>query len=312
MEVSTETDPAVIPDIVNIDAAMMKKLNIRDMDKRNRSTLFQTRLAAALRDKSMSQSALARAVGVDRSTVSQLLKQRSARLPNAQVVAECAAALRVSTDWLLGLSDKPESASDLVAASPQVSEAPRAPVDEQIDAWFVEAAGYKIRNVPATLPDLLKTPELLRWEYEPHLGKTTEQAINASRDRLDLLSETMSDYEIAIPIFEVESLVGATGYYRGLPDEVRRGQIDHLCALHERLYPSMRVFLFDARRLWSSPMTIFGPLVAVLYVGSFHMAFRDRERVQLLTRQFDTLVREAHVPARDWPGYLQALSASGG
>ncbi|MEM9969708.1 MAG: helix-turn-helix transcriptional regulator [Pseudomonadota bacterium] len=282
------------------------------MDKRARSSLFQTRLAAALQDKGQSQSALARAVGVDRSTVSQLLKDDTARLPNAQVVAECAASLGVSADWLLGLSDKPETASDLVAASLQVAEAPRALIDEQIHAWHVEAAGYKVRHVPAAMPDLLKTPELLRWEYEPHLGKTTKQAIGASKDRLDLLSDTPSDYEIAIPIFEIESLVTAKGYYRGLPDDVRQAQIAHLLALHDQLYPGLRVFLFDARRLWSSPLTIFGPLVAVLYVGSFYMAFRDRERVQLLTRQFDNLFREAHVDARDWPGYLQALSASGG
>ncbi|MEM7518124.1 MAG: transcriptional regulator, partial [Planctomycetota bacterium] len=182
--------------------------------------------------------------------------------------------------------------------------------DEQIHAWHVEAAGYKLRHVPATMPDLLKTPELLRWEYEPHLGKTTEQAIGASRDRLDLLGDTLSDQEVAIPLFEVESLINATGYYRGLPTDVRDAQIAHFHALHDQLYPSLRIFLYDARRLWSSPLTIFGPLVAVLYVGSFYMAFRDRERVQLLTRQFDHLVREAHVSARDWPAHLQALCAS--
>ena len=279
------------------------------MDKRSRSALFQHRLAQAMRERGTSQSGLARSVGVDRSTVSQLLKGSSARMPNAQVVAECASALGVSADWLLGLSDKPETASDLVAASLQVTEAPRALVDERIHGWHVEAAGYKIRHVPATLPDLLKTPDLLKWEYEPHLGKTIDQAIGASRDRLDLLRETMSDYEIALPLYEVESLVSATGYYKGLPDDVRRAQIDHLLALHDALYPSLRIFLFDARRLWSAPVTIFGPLVAVLYVGSFYMAFRDRERVQLFTRQFDNLVREAHVSARDWPDHLQALSA---
>lgn len=82
--------------------------------------------------KSATQSGLARAVGVDRSTISQLLTRDTARMPNAQVVAECAAALGVSGDWLLGLSDKPERAADILAASMQVSEAPRALIDEQI------------------------------------------------------------------------------------------------------------------------------------------------------------------------------------
>jgi hypothetical protein len=80
--------------------------------------------------------------------------------------------------------------------------------------------------------------------------------------------------------------------------------------LHEQLYPSLRVFLFDARRLWSAPLTVFGPLVGVLYLGQHYLAFRDRERVKMLTNQFDGLVREASVSARKWPAHLQALAAS--
>jgi transcriptional regulator with XRE-family HTH domain len=282
------------------------------MDKRDRAKLFKLRLSEAMAEKSATQSGLARAVGVDRSTISQLLTRDSPRMPNAQVVAECAAALGVSGDWLLGLSDKPERAADLLAASMQVSEAPRALVDEQIFAWHQEAAGYKIRHVPATLPDMLKTSALLRWEYTPHLGKSVDQAIGASRDRLDWIQQSMSDYEIAMPLFEIESLVSCTGYYKGLPKFVRDEQMRYLTQLHAELFPSLRVFLFDARRLYSAPLTVFGPLVAVLYVGQYYMAFRDRERVRVLTEQFDGLVREAYVSERDWPGHLQALSALGG
>lgn len=263
-----------------------------------------------MQDKGLTQSALARAVGVDRSTVSQLLSRETARLPNAQVVAECASALGVSGDWLLGLTDLPERAADLLAGSMVVTDAPRAPVDEQILTWFTEAAGYKIRHVPATLPDMLKTEDMMRWEYEPHMGRTTEQAIGAARDRLDWMRRSLSDFEIAMPLFEVESLVNATGYYRGLAPEVRDAQVAHLLELHDQFYPSLRIFLYDARRLWSSPVTIFGPLVGVLYLGQQYLAFRDRERVRALTAHFDGLVREAHVSARAWPAHLQALFAS--
>jgi transcriptional regulator with XRE-family HTH domain len=281
------------------------------MDKRNRALLFRSRLDQAMRERAMTQSALARAVNVDRSTVSQLLTLNSARLPNAQVVAECASALGVSGDWLLGLSDLPERAADILAASMQVTHAPRALVDEQIFDWHREAAGYKIRHVPAALPDMLKTEGLLRWEYAPHLGRTTDQAIGASRDRLNWMAQSMSDYEIAMPLYEVESLATSTGYYRGLPTDIRKAQIEHMIELHDRLYPSLRVFLFDARRLWSAALTVFGPKIGVLYLGQHYMAFRDRERVRVLTEQFDNLVREAHVAARHWPEHLQALSASG-
>ena len=282
------------------------------MDKRDRARIFRRRLANALRDRETTQSALARSVGVDRSTISQLLTRETARLPNAQVVAECAFALGISGDWLLGLSDLPERAADLLAASLQVSQAPRALVDEQIFSWHTEAAGYKIRHVPAALPDMLKTHAMLRWEYAPHLGRTTEQAIGASHDRLNWMRESLSDYEIAMPLYEIEAFVTSTGYYRDLPKNIRDEQIAHLLELHDQLYPSLRVFLFDARRLWSAALTVFGPLVGVLYLGQHYLAFRDRERVKTLTDQFDGLVREAYVSARDWPAHLQALSASGG
>lgn len=277
------------------------------MDKRDRALLFRHRLASAMRERDVSRSGLARAVGVDRSTVSQLLSRETARLPNAQVVAECASALGVSGDWLLGLTDLPERAADLLAASMVVSEAPRAPIDEQILTWYTEAAGYKIRHVPATLPDMLKTEEMLRWEYEPHLGRTTDQAIGASHDRLDWMRRSLSDFEIAMPLFEIESLVSATGYYRGLDPGIRDRQVAHLRDLHDQLYPSLRVFLYDARRLWSAPITIFGPLVGVLYLGQHYLAFRERERVRALTAHFDGLVREAQISARAWPDQLQAL-----
>ncbi len=72
------------------------------IDKRSRAALFRTRLREAMTVQQATQSGLARAIGVDRSTVSQLLTDDGARLPNAQVVAQCASELGVSADWLLG------------------------------------------------------------------------------------------------------------------------------------------------------------------------------------------------------------------
>ena len=65
--------------------------------------------------------------------------------------------------------------------------------------------------------------------------------------------------------------------------------------------------LFDARRLFSAPVTVFGPMLAVLYLGQNYLAFRDTERVQMLSRHFDQLVREATVTPRDLPDHLDLL-----
>lgn len=277
------------------------------IDKRMRADRFRQRLTTAMGDNAISQSALARAIGVDRSTISQLLKDKGARLPNAQVVGECASALGVSADWLLSLTDRPESAADILANSLTLTAAPRALVDEQIFAWHLEAAGYKIRHVPAGLPDMLKTNEILEWEYSPHLGRTTEQAIGASQDRLNWMRASQSDYEIALPLHELFSFATGTGYYAGLSRELRVAQLDHLTRLCTQLYPRMRLYLFDARQLFSAPVTVFGPLLAVLYLGRNYLAFRDTERVQGFTEHFDNLVRQATISARALPDHVTEL-----
>ncbi|NNE53549.1 MAG: transcriptional regulator [Sulfitobacter sp.] len=279
----------------------------KNIDKTTRARQFRTRLTQAMRDTGTSQSALARATRCDRSTLSQALGDEGARLPSAHVIGACAGVLGVSADWLLGLSDRPETAADLLSYSFAISEAPRALVDEQIFAWHQEAAGYKVRHVPATLPDMLKTDEMLSWEYGPHLGRTTEQAINASRDRLNWMREAGSEYEIALPLYEIESFIRGTGYYRGLPATLRLSQTDQFIALSRQLYPRLRLYQFDARRLYSAPVTIFGPLLAVFYAGGHYMAFRDKQRIEIFTQDFDRLVREARHTARDFPDILEEM-----
>lgn len=278
------------------------------VDKRDRSTVFRVRLAEAMAERGVTQSALARMTKVDRSTISALLSYGT-RLPNAQLAADCAAALGISADWLLGLSGRPEPIADLLATSLTITEAPRALIDETIFGWHREAAGYKIRHVPATLPDMLKTRAMVDWEYSPQLGRTADQAIGAFEDRLAWMRGARSDYEIALPLHELDAFASATGYYHGLPLAIRRAQLERLITLCDQLYPSLRICLFDARRVFSAPVTVFGPLLAVIYLGRHYIAFRDSVRVETITQHFDGLVREAEVGARQMVDHLQTLLA---
>ncbi|MDT8854103.1 helix-turn-helix transcriptional regulator [Paracoccaceae bacterium Fryx2] len=276
------------------------------IDKRDRAALFRTRLVEAMAVRGQTRSGLARATGVDRSTISQLLADGK-RLPNAQLAADCAQALGISADWLLGLAARPEPLADLLATSLSITEAPRAVIDDTIFGWHREAAGYKIRHVPATLPDMLKTRAMVEWEYEPQLGRTAEQAFGAFEDRLGWMRQMRSDYEIALPLHELAAFAGGTGYYAGLPAPVRLEQIDRLLMLNEQLYPTLRLYLFDAKRLFSAPVTVFGPLLAVVYLGRHYIAFRDGARVASITQHFDSLVREASHGAREVGDHLRAL-----
>ncbi|MBY4892931.1 helix-turn-helix domain-containing protein [Rhodobacteraceae bacterium N5(2021)] len=277
-------------------------------DKRSRAQTLRDRLGGALTASSLSRAALARAVGVDRSTITQMLAEDDARMPGGHVVACCAQALDVSADWLLGLTDKPEQVGKLLASSLSISETGRATtLDDQIFEWQREAEGYKIRHVPATLPDILKTDAMLRWEYAPLTHRRPDEAIQAAAARLDFLALTLSDYEMAMPVHELESFARAEGYYTGLSARIRAEQLDWMAEIYDRLYPGLRVFLYDARTTFSAPVTVFGPKIAVIYMGRHYLAFRDRDRVRAMTLHFDGLVREAEVASHTFMDRLKAL-----
>jgi len=277
------------------------------MDKRARSDLFRNRLQKAMELKGDTQSSLARKTGADRSTLSQILAGTTPRLPNGQLVAQCANSLGVSADWLLGLSDQPDSLEQILEQAMTMVDAPRALIDAQIFAWHQRAAGYKIRHVPTGLPDMVKIRSMLEWEYAPSLGHTIDLAIASAEDRLNWMRQAQSDYEIALPIHELQAFARAEGYYSGCPRQIRIEQLKHLAQLTAQLYPVMRFSLFDARKIYSAPITIFGPLLAVIYLGQKYLVFRVPDRIQALSQHFDGLIREAEISTRELPAFIGAL-----
>jgi len=277
------------------------------MDKRARSDLFRNRLQKAMDLKGDTQSSLARKTGADRSTLSQILAGTTPRLPNGQLVAQCANSLGVSADWLLGLSDQPDSLEQILEQAMTMVDAPRALIDAQIFAWHQRAAGYKIRHVPTGLPDMVKIRSMLEWEYAPSLGHTIDLAIASAEDRLNWMRQAQSDYEIALPIHELQAFARAEGYYSGCPRQIRIEQLKHLAQLTAQLYPVMRFSLFDARKIYSAPITIFGPLRAVIYLGQKYLVFRVPDRIQALSQHFDGLIREAKIGTRELPAFIGAL-----
>ncbi|MEP4290941.1 MAG: helix-turn-helix transcriptional regulator [Rhizobiaceae bacterium] len=277
------------------------------MDKRDRSEIFRNRLLQAMDRSQMSRSALARQTGVDRSTIGQLLKDDLPRLPNAQLAADAAVALGVSSDWLLGLTNRPERPGDIVAAAMAMSPAERSSADAQLLQWHRESAGYKIRHVPATLPDILKTEGMLDWEYSLNRNQLLPQALEALRNQLDWLESGASDYEIALPLHELKACATGTGYYAGVGKQVRHQQLQFIADTCRDMYPRLRLFLFDARKIFSAQVTVFGPNLAVIYIGQFYLAFREGQRIGSLIGHFDGLVRAADVDARHVPDHIGKL-----
>jgi len=278
------------------------------MDKRDRADLFRERLTKALAERTMNRSDLARSAGLDRSTVSQLLSEGAPRLPNGQALAVIASSLGVSSDWLLGLSTHEGVAADVLDQAVQVAETDRNPVDEHLLAWYRESAGAKVRHVPANLPDVLKTEELLTLEYSGSTLKTAVQAISDTRDRRELLSRPESDMEIAVSKDALEGLALGEGLWADMPVEIRREQLQYMGRILNDFYPSLRLHLFGAQDRYSAPFTVFGQKRAAIYIGQRYLVFSATAHVQLLTAHFDDLVRNAIVRSHEAGDFAIKLS----
>jgi hypothetical protein len=73
-------------------------------------------------------------------------------------------------------------------------------------------------------------------------------------------------------------------------------------------YPRLRLSLYDGRRTYSAPFTVFGLHRVSLYFGRYYLVLTSTEQVRAFARHFDALIREAAVEARDAPDYLRALA----
>lgn len=276
-------------------------------DRRVTVAAFRERLEEAMARVGLNRSQLARRVGVDRSTLSQLLSPENDRLPRADTVASIAVALQVSLDWLLGLSHDDQLGAAILEQSLEIAPRTRTPVDEHLMRWHAEAVGYKVRYVPSNLPDQVKITEVLEHEWGRVQSMKPDQAITRSRDRLDYSRRPETDIEICMPLQHLYTFARGEDIWHGVPRAVREAQLEHIVLLTEELYPSMRVFLFDGLALHSAPITIFGPQRAVVYIGQMYFAFNTTEHIRVLTRHFDELIRGAVVQAHEIGGFVRTL-----
>lgn len=278
------------------------------MDKRDRAHIFKSRLTDAVDHAGWSQTRLANEAGLDRSTVSQLLSVEEPRLPSGQALAEIAAALQVSSDWLLGLSNHRGAASEILEQAVQVTEAARHPVDEQVLNWTAEVLGAKIRHVPAGLPDIFKTDEVHIFEYEAAVRRTPQQAISDSEAQLALLRRLETDLEIAVPMQMLESFAAGTWLWKGLPAAARRRQLEAMAAALDEFYPSARLYAFDLRERYSVPFSVYGQQRVAIYVGQRYLAFTALNYIRLMARHFDDLVRSATVHGHEAAQWVASLA----
>ena len=262
------------------------------MDKRDLATLFRERIALLVQRKGASQGAFAREIGLDRSAFSQMMSADGARLPRAETLRQIAEANQVSVDWLLGLSHDAEG-------GPVVSS--RVAIESELDAkgvsplerWHREAEGYKIRYVPASLPDLLLHRSLQEVDRDSR-PPSVQRQISEAQLGYTRLPET--DMEVCMPLQRITALTRGTDLWADIDARRRRIELEHMAALVGELYPGFRMFLYDGRVTFSGAYTVFGPIRAVIYLGRSYVVITAVEHVRALARHFDDLIKAAVIP----------------
>jgi transcriptional regulator with XRE-family HTH domain len=270
---------------------------------------FRLRLRQLLEQDGRSQSAFASDAGIDRSTLSQLMSNRNRRLPRVETLVAISQATGTSIDWLLGLSSEGPIRADILREALALSRTERSPLDEALIGWFRESVGSKVRYVPATLPDLLKTEAVMRHEVARHETTRPEQKMGVAEAPLAVAHAPGSDIECCNSIQALEDFAHGADIWRTLDRDLRIAQLDHMITLCDELYPSFRWFLYDARQRYAGAVTIFGLDRAVIYLGQIYIVLNSEAHVREFVDQFDGLIRAATVQPPDVPLLLARLRA---
>ena len=268
---------------------------------------FRSRVLELIERGDESRSAFAARAGMDRSTLSQLLSADNDRLPRAETVLAIAGAAQVSCDWLLGVSQDEQKGTELVRSDMEIESGAGSPMDERLARWHREASGYKIRYIPTTLPDLLKTEEVIHYECPDLKEPKPESSVEQSAYRLDYSRDPETEMEVCCASQALTAFARGEGVWRGLDAPTRRAQIERMIQLTDELYPTFRWLLYDGLRHYSVPVTLFGSKRAVVYVGDLYFVFNTTEHIRVLTAHFDKLVKGATTQPTEMVAYLGDL-----
>lgn len=276
-------------------------------DRAHAVDAFRRRVLDLIERSGASRSAFAVRAGMDRSTLSQLLSPDNDRLPRAETVMAIAAVAQVSCDWLLGLTQDEHRGTELIRADTEIESGAASPLDERLMRWHRDASGYKIRYVPTTLPDLLKTETVIRYECPELQMSTPESGVAQSAHQLDYSRHPDTEMEVCCPAQALTSFARGEGVWAGLDAGERHAQIERMARLTEELYPRFRWSLYDGQGHFSAPVTLFGSQRAVLYVGDLYFVFNTTEHIRVLASHFDGLVKVATVQPTGISEFLSGL-----
>jgi transcriptional regulator with XRE-family HTH domain len=275
------------------------------MDKRELADIFRQRLGALVSRSRASQAAFAESIGIDRSALSILLSAKTARLPRVETLLHIAERYAVTLDWLLGISED-EGTTGEVLSSLAIETAVDDGGASLLMRWHAEAGGMKIRYVPARIPDLLRTTEVIAYEASAS-HQSAEAQVEEAVFRLDYNRAPGTDMESCMPYQTLVQFAEGTGIWTGLSKKARAAQLDHIAGLIDELYPSFRLFLFDGRERFSIPYTIFGSTRVAVFAGQMYLVLNSVETIRTMQTHFESLIRHTHIHAHEAANYVRSL-----
>jgi transcriptional regulator with XRE-family HTH domain len=276
------------------------------LDKRELGPIFRERLQAVIQRAGVTRAAFAESIGIDRSALTQLLAGQSLRLPRADTLQRMAERYAVSLDWLLGLSQDETLAAEMRPVV-EITEGQGADQGTLLERWHKEAIGYKIRYVPAQIPDLLRTADVIDYEYRSRTMPSPSAQLREAEFRLDYNRRPETDMEVCMPRQRLELLAEGGGQWKRLGREERQKQLTYMANLLDELYPSFRLFLYDQLACYSIPYTVFGPQRAAIFVGEMYLVLNATDHIRALTRHFDNLIRRAVINANETASFVRSL-----
>ena len=276
------------------------------MKLQERVALFQQRLQRVIQHSGLNRSSFAKSIRVDRSTLSQLLSTENVRLPRADTVLSIAEVYQVSIDWLLGITQEGGMGANIVHEALEVDDSAASIYEKNLE-WHRQARGYKVRYVPTTLPDLLKTEAVAEYEFNRYGSGKIDQSVRDNQLLLLQQRHPGSELETCMPVQQLDGFALGEGIWRDLAVADRREQLQRMIDLNDELYPGFRWFLYDGKQTYSISMTIFGPMRVSLFLGKLYIIVNNIDHIRRITERFDDLIRMAVVHPHEIRDYLQSL-----
>jgi hypothetical protein len=182
--------------------------------------------------------------------------------------------------------------------------------ETKLAGWHREAIGYKIRYVPTSLPDLLRTRAIVSYEFRAGERRLQDAKEVQIREQLDYSRRPETDMESVMPYQRLYSLATGSGVWSGLSRGERQAQIEYMAELLDELYPTFRLFLYDGLKAFSAPYTVFGPKRAAIYLGDMYLVVNSVEQIRQLTARFDHMIRISSVGADRVASFISQIKVT--